>query len=263
MDVPLRPIVGHQSFPNFPGSLPLKPQSLKQAFVARCVHALPKAFMPVRCQLSIRSKPFERVDLKRTIVSLKIIKDRWFTNHEAAVDPPFANLWLFSELRYQVAVKNKAAEACRRTHGSHGGHPPVRTMKLEQVQQIYVAHAVTVSDHKSIVFQPGLKPFDAAASVCFQPGVLQMYNPIFTFAIFSFDLAVAKVNRHVPSEAGVVEEKLLNDFAFVTESDNEFFEAVVFIMLHDMPDQRSSTDLDHGLGPDLSFFSEARAYAAG
>jgi hypothetical protein len=52
----------------------------------------------------------------------------------------------------------------------------------------------------------------------------------------------------------IIEKILLDAMPKVASADNEIRQAVVQVALHDVPEDRSSPDLDHGLRPRLGLF---------
>jgi hypothetical protein len=59
----------------------------------------------------------------------------------------------------------------------------------------------------------------------------------------------------------VILKVLLDDVAFVTETDDELIDPVVGIDLHDMPDDRHAADLDHRFWLGVCFLGESRSEA--
>jgi hypothetical protein len=54
----------------------------------------------------------------------------------------------------------------------------------------------------------------------------------------------------------VVLKILLDDVTLVAEADDEVVDPMIGVDLHDVPDDRHPSDLDHRLWPDVGFFSE-------
>jgi len=59
----------------------------------------------------------------------------------------------------------------------------------------------------------------------------------------------------------VVGEVLLYDVALVAAADDEVIDAVVGVHLHDVPEYRTATDLDHRLRLEVRFLRDAGAKA--
>jgi hypothetical protein len=49
----------------------------------------------------------------------------------------------------------------------------------------------------------------------------------------------------------IVGKIFLNDIASVSQANDEFIKAMRLVDLHDMPDDRFATDLDHGFRPEM------------
>src|SRR5262245_42478527 len=76
------------------------------------------------------------------------------------------------------------------------------------------------------------------------------------------DVAGLHVHHEAARTDAVVEEVVLDDFAAVPEGDHELAQAVVRVVLHDVPQERLPTDLDHWLGNTIGDFREAGAQPA-
>ena len=75
--------------------------------------------------------------------------------------------------------------------------------------------------------------------------------------------AGAQIDGEVGALMAVVDEEPLDVVALVAEGDGELAEPVERVVLHDVPQDRPSTDLDHRLGPDLGLFGQSRAQPTG
>src|SRR4051794_21461150 len=72
-----------------------------------------------------------------------------------------------------------------------------------------------------------------------------------------------KIERHVGCVKKVVSKKLFDQKAFVTKAHDEVVDVVSRVDLHDVPQDRFSSDLDHGLGPNHRFLAEPAATSPG
>src|SRR5215471_15827341 len=77
-----------------------------------------------------------------------------------------------------------------------------------------------------------------------------------------FDSVAHEVDRDISPMQVIVGEIFLDHIALVTEADNEVCDAVVRVKLHDVPQYRSVSDLDHRLWADTGFFRQPGAHAA-
>ena len=60
----------------------------------------------------------------------------------------------------------------------------------------------------------------------------------------------------------VVEEVLLDHVAAIAEAEHELAEAVVGVVLHDVPEDRPPAHLDHRLGPELGLLAQSRSQSS-
>ena len=67
-------------------------------------------------------------------------------------------------------------------------------------------------------------------------------------------LTGGQVDCQVGAKPVIVEEIALDLLALVAQRDHELVEAVPHVVLHDVPDDRVTPDLDQWLRPDLSLF---------
>lgn len=61
----------------------------------------------------------------------------------------------------------------------------------------------------------------------------------------------------------IVGEVFLYDIALVPAANHKIVNAVMRISLHDMPQDRLTSDLDHGFGANRSFLTNSRSQASG
>jgi hypothetical protein len=75
----------------------------------------------------------------------------------------------------------------------------------------------------------------------------------------ALDRAGTELDRDAADEVGVFREEALDDLALVAERDDELAEAVVGVVGEDVPEERTTADLDHRLRARLGLLAEARA----
>src|SRR5207237_8093713 len=76
------------------------------------------------------------------------------------------------------------------------------------------------------------------------------------------DAALADVDADVAVHRAVVKEVVPDHVALLAETENEIHDPEVGVELHDVPEDRLSTDLDHRLRSDLGLLREARSKSA-
>jgi hypothetical protein len=59
----------------------------------------------------------------------------------------------------------------------------------------------------------------------------------------------------------VIRKVLFDDIPFVAEAHNEILDAERGVVLHDMPEYRFTTDLDHGFWPQYGLLTDPRSEA--
>src|SRR5262249_4587715 len=94
-------------------------------------------------------------------------------------------------------------------------------------------------------------------------GVDERHAPGLRFRRVHLERVLREVDRHVRRVEEVVGEILLDDVTFVAEAHDEIVEAVRRVSLHDVPENRLSADLHHGLGAHGRFFRKAGPESAG
>jgi hypothetical protein len=76
--------------------------------------------------------------------------------------------------------------------------------------------------------------------------------------VFVFNLGVpAEAKGKIVVHCLVVQEIFLDHIAAVTKAEHKIGETIVRVQLHDMPQDRTTADFHHGLGPILGFFAQA------
>jgi len=72
---------------------------------------------------------------------------------------------------------------------------------------------------------------------------------------------------HAEGDIGLVQEVireiLLDHITLVATANHKIIHAMRRVDLHDVPEDRFASDLDHGLGLKVSFFGKARSEATG
>ena len=72
---------------------------------------------------------------------------------------------------------------------------------------------------------------------------------------------------HVEGDVGhvqeIIGEILLDDIALVAGTNNEVVDAIGGVTLEDMPENGPPADLNHRLGFEMGFFTDARAKTTG
>src|SRR4029450_9659256 len=87
----------------------------------------------------------------------------------------------------------------------------------------------------------------------------EVHDPVFGRLVVTFDAAVAGEHAEAALEGNRVGKILFDHVATVAEGDHELAAAPGRVVLHDMPQDRPSADLDHRLRAQLGFLAEPAA----
>ena len=138
----------------------------------------------------------------------------------------------------------------------------MRTVELHQLIEVDIRNAVSVGHEKRRITQPRLESFDATAGQGIVSRFNQMYRPVLTLDLMALHFSALQVDCQAAAEIEVVDEEPFDRVAFVTESDEELFEAKLGKVFHDVPKDRPSADLDHWFGFELGFLGKTRTQTA-
>src|SRR5205823_4040868 len=98
-------------------------------------------------------------------------------------------------------------------------------------------------------------PFEPASRLSRQAGFNEVNRPVFPLAVVHLYSARSETHCQVARSSVVIEEIALDDVASVPEGDDELRKSEVAVVLHDVPQQRTSADLNHGLRPQFGFLA--------
>ena len=135
-------------------------------------------------------------------------------------------------------------------------------MKIEQLAQVQTGDAVSISEHEGFVLQALLESFETAPGVRFLACISQVNDPIFTGPIVLINLAAREVDAQTSSQARIVHEKAFDHRSPMPQGNVKLLQAMMSVMLHDVPDDRMASYLDHRLGLDLVIFRQTSAESA-
>src|SRR5260370_32366072 len=89
-----------------------------------------------------------------------------------------------------------------------------------------------------------------------------MNHPVIARLVVHRHLAAGQLDRQAAQQAGIIDEEPLNYFALVSERNEELFEAVVAVVLHDVPQDGPAADFDHWFGPGIGLLRQPGAQSA-
>ena len=136
-------------------------------------------------------------------------------------------------------------------------------MEGAQPVQVDVADAVAVGQEERLALQPALEQPDPSAGVCLDARLDEVDPPgLDRIAVLQLDLTAGEVDADGPAHGGVIQEVPADHVAEVPERHHELADAVVGVVLHDVPEDWAFADLDHRLRSDVGLLCEPRAEAA-
>src|SRR6185312_2751209 len=243
-------------------------QGLEPHFVTHGIHALPEAVVLVGHELSVTRQALERLALEERGITRDVIEHLWLEDEEGAVDPRLPGERLLIEARDTIAVELQPAETRRGTHGGHGGDAAMTAMELQELCQVDIRDAVTPCQHEGPAAEMWRQPFDASACVGLLSGVDEIDQPVLGAVLVVVAVAAPlhppglEGYPQVGGERAVVGHVAFDLLALVAERDHEFLKSVRRVMHHDVPENRTAADLDHGFWPYDRLLRESRADAA-
>jgi hypothetical protein len=119
-----------------------------------------------------------------------------------------------------------------------------------------VCNAVTVGHEEGVVFQVVSQIQQPATGTTVVAGIHQSDFPRLSLVVVHGHTVIAHIECYVRYMQVVVGEVLLDHVPLVAAADNEIVIALRRIDLHDVPQDRSPSDLDHRFRLDRGFFGQ-------
>jgi len=89
-----------------------------------------------------------------------------------------------------------------------------------------------------------------------------MHDPVFDYLLVEADDTTPKINCEAISKSIVVQKVVFYNTPLIPEGDNELFEIMISVMLHDVPENRFSPNLNHRFGSDIGLFRQSSSQAS-
>src|SRR5208282_5195554 len=132
-------------------------------------------------------------------------------------------------------------------------------VKSEKFGQIDIGDAIAIGEKKRLVVgQIVSNPLDAAARHCGVSRFNERDSPIFGATPVIVDGAIDDVYSHVAEMQTIIEKIFFDNVTLVAKTNHEIRDAMRRKNLHDMPQNRPSSDLDHRLWLRIRLFRESR-----
>ncbi len=205
-------------------------------------------------QLVGSGEPGQRLVLPPGVVAVNQIEAGWVQDEEATVDQPLISRGLLHEARDHLSIHLQCTEPSGRLHSRNGRQTPMPSVERNGSRDVYVGQAVSVRQAE-LVFAPDIVsyPLQAPTCECAVAGVNQRDPPRLSSLLAHVDRVVFEVEGDVGHVERVVGEILLDHITAVPTADDEVIYAVSRVDLHDVPQHRLTTDLDHWLWYGMGF----------
>lgn len=232
--------------------------------VAKGIHGLPEPFMLICHQFTFIGQSLQRTGFPTRLVAIDILYAGRLKDKKATVDPASVPLGLLGEPGHPVFLHVEGAVPARRLHRGHRCLAAMLLVEGNQRRDIDIAQPVTIGEAERLsvpkVLPDTPQPPPGHGGLA---GIDQRHLPWFGLAAVHLHFVGLHVKGHVRHVQEVIGKVLLDDIPFVTAADDEVMDAMMGIELHDVPENRPAADLDHGLGPKVSFFGDAGSVATG
>ncbi len=133
-------------------------------------------------------------------------------------------------------------------------------MKINCGAHVDISDTVAIGATERSV-EVGCDTFDTASGHSLIAGIHDGHSPRFRLLVVDFHGVVAHIEGDIGHVQEVVGEVFLDDVSLVASADDKVIDAVKAVNLEDVPQDRASTDFDHGFRLQGGFFAQACAQA--
>jgi hypothetical protein len=232
----------------FQGGVARLPELLEDVLLPERVHRLPEAIVLVRGELALLGEGDEHLRLPPVVVAGDQV-ERGRLDHEVpAVDRRHLLRVLLEHGADPSTVELEDAEPRGRAHRGHRRQQTLLAVEVDDGADVDVGHAVPVGQAERLArCQVPRGTEDATRGHRALAGVRDRHLPPERRARVVLSDAGVEVERDVGVVEREVREVLLELIAAVSGADDELVDPVVRIGVHDVPDDRTPTDLDERL----------------
>ena len=201
-------------------------------------------------QLVSGSQPGQRLVFPCGVIAVDQVEAVGVQYEETAVDQPLVSGRLLHEARDPLALQLQRTEPSGRLHRGHRGQTPMLSVERDGGRDVYVGQAVSVRHAELVLALYVVRDtLQASARERALARIDERDPPRLGSLLTHVDRVVFEVEGDVGHVEREVGEVLLDHVAAVAAADDEVVHAMGRVHLHDVPQHRSTTDFDHGLGP--------------
>ena len=146
-----------------------------------------------------------------------------------------------------VAVNIHDTETLSDVDAGQGRDLAVLLVECHQRVQIHVGNAVAVGQHERLIPNVIADTFDTTARHRVQSGIDQRHAPRLGIVVMHLHLVLRQIEGHIRRMQEIIGKILFYYILFVAQTDHKIIESILGIVLHDMPENRLFSDLDHWL----------------
>jgi hypothetical protein len=129
-------------------------------------------------------------------------------------------------------------------------------------RDVHVGDAVAVGETEVAVVHVSEHSPEPSTGHRLVAGVDESYSPRLRRALVDLHLVPRDVEGDVAHMKEVIREVFPDEIALVAEAEHEVVDPVGGVALHDVPENRFPTDLDHRFRPEMGLLAESRANPA-
>ena len=195
------------------------------------------------------------------LVLAQIVEELPLEDEEAAVDVFVQDGLFFPGSNLACLVRAHSAKAAGHTHTCEGAYAAGLLVEAHESVNVDIRHTVSVGDHEAIRVDVAGNSLQAPTLEGLCARVAECHAPVFNLACVRGDVPGFQGNREIRVPSVVVGKVLFDDFALVAQWENEVVVAKAAVDVHDVPQNGSSANFDHGLGLDRGLFAQPCALA--
>ena len=235
--------------PNAPRGLPAVPELLQDGFVSKGIHILPVAPVVVDSELIFGNELAHRLLLPNRVIAFDEVEDTRLEDEKPSVDEVAVRSGLLPETFDARLIRGniERSKATRLSNSCNGSQRGLLAVKLNERGNVEIADAVAIGQAESFVAYVLANTLDASTRHGVQTGIDKGDTPRLGGCMMYLNRIVAQVDREIGVPLEVFQEVFLQEMAFVAAANDKIIQSMMRVELHDVPDDRKSSDLDKRL----------------
>src|SRR5215207_434194 len=234
--------------PDLPGRATALEQRFEVVLVLQGIHGGPEPFVAVGDEQLALDEPYERLG-DEVLAVADVIEDVASEDEEPSVDPDDGRADVLDSRYDSVSQSHCVEGVARRSHAQERRGLVVVDVARDDIGQRSVCDGVAVRrEEMALVVQMVTNRSQPFADLAVEARVDEGDAPLADVAAQEFDVAPSVgQDEIVGMRLVVVEKELFDHLRLVTEAENEILVSMVSVVLHDVPEDRTTSDRHHGL----------------